>query len=354
MQRTKRIIFVIWHVSGKGGTETVVKEVTRLLNRVNGFEPQVYVLGDSDDKQWLKGIKFGHSPFVKNKWLRVFPYFFWLYHYLRKEKPDLVVGLSPVICQLLAMTRWALQKKFPIISWMHFSLTANHMKQTLLKRADYHFAISTGIANQLHNLGIEKNRIYTIYNPVKKTDKMIKRPTNKSIFVYMGRITFEGQKRLKDMFDALAMVEGPWQLDIVGDGDDRSICQTYTEKIGIEKNVVWHGWQSDPWSVINEATALVLSSEFEGFPMVLVEAIARGVYCISSDCPTGPEDIIEEDVNGELYRTGDVQALRQIMQRMINNKKLPNQLIIKASINRYYMEHYQETFLYALNDILNK
>jgi UDP-D-galactose:(glucosyl)LPS alpha-1,6-D-galactosyltransferase len=87
--------------------------------------------------------------------------------------------------------------------------------------------------------------------------------------------------------------------------------------LNISDRVIWHGWLDNPWDEIHEATALVLTSDYEGLPMVIGEAMTRGVPVISTDCPTGPADYIEQGVNGWLIPTGDqsmlLEALRQVI-----------------------------------------
>jgi len=351
----KKVIFVLWHVSGKGGTETVVRTVVReMLKNHSHLRPQVYVLGGTEDTKWLENIHFGSSPYIRNKLFRVIPYFIWLMRYIRKENPDIVIGLSPMICLFLNTIRKITRKKYSIFSWIHFSLKANQMKKEWLKNADYHLAISSGVRRQLVELGIPNAKIFTIYNPVKRINTTIYRPEKIKVFVYVGRITFDGQKRISDMFTALSLVSGPWHLDIVGDGDDVDQCKKYAEQLNISQKISWNGWKQDPWSVINRATALLLTSSYEGFPMVLTEAISRGVYCVSSDCEVGPSDIIKKDINGELYEVGNSEALKQILQEIVDGKYLPDQDQMKASLEPFYLEHYYESFIKAIENIIER
>uniref|UniRef100_A0A182SZJ6 Glycosyl transferase family 1 domain-containing protein n=1 Tax=Anopheles maculatus TaxID=74869 RepID=A0A182SZJ6_9DIPT len=125
------------------------------------------------------------------------------------------------------------------------------------------------------------------------------------------------QKRLKDLLDSLVALQGEWRLHVVGDGADLFQCQQYAEKLGFAGRVLWHGWQARPWlyakTNIGDLKALVLTSAFEGLPMTLLEAMAHGVYCVSSDCPTGPADVID-GINGRLYPVKQQAELTKILQ----------------------------------------
>jgi UDP-D-galactose:(glucosyl)LPS alpha-1,6-D-galactosyltransferase len=200
---------------------------------------------------------------------------------------------------------------------------------------------------------VDKGRIFTVFNPVAKTGDMIKRPATRTTFIYLGRVIYEGQKRIKDLLTALSKVTGEWTLEVYGDGPDKAKCQAFAEKLGITTKVCWKGYVSNPWGQIRQATALILSSAYEGMPMVLAEAIARGVYCVSSDCPTGPEDIIVDGVNGELFPTGNVQALQQKLQGIVNGRPLPDQSNMKRSIERLYTGQYYKKLTESLSEIVH-
>ncbi|SUH34049.1 Lipopolysaccharide 16-galactosyl transferase [Salmonella enterica subsp. enterica] len=73
-----------------------------------------------------------------------------------------------------------------------------------------------------------------------------------AVFLYVGRLKFEGQKRVKDLFDGLTRTTGEWQLHIIGDGSDFEKCQAYSRELGIEQRVIWYGWQSAPWQVVQQ------------------------------------------------------------------------------------------------------
>src|SRR5690606_9456142 len=124
------------------------------------------------------------------------------------------------------------------------------------------------------------------------------------------------------LLDALSQVTGEWRLHVVGDGSDMERCQAYGRELGIDDRIVWHGWQADPWQYVRErigaVSALLLTSAFEGFGMSLVEAMSYGIYCISSDCPWGPGDIVRDGVNGQLYAPMDVPGLRAQLQQIVD------------------------------------
>ncbi|MEC5320928.1 lipopolysaccharide 1,6-galactosyltransferase [Brenneria populi subsp. brevivirga] len=346
------ILFVGEAVSGFGGIETVIQKVTSFLTddpeTSNSYTLYFLCRDDRMDKNWLAGKNavYSHSG-IKISFIRRLRHICALRRYIEENNPDVVIAFDSPSCLIASRALKAGKKDIRLISWIHYSLNhKKHSEQVLA--ADYHLAISSGIYQQLVDRGVPPDRIYTIFNPVTPTDKIIPRPgpAQPAAFLYVGRVKFEGQKRLKDLLDTLSGLEGDWVFHAVGDGSDMEISQEYARKLGIGQRVRWHGWQANPWEYVQDkiksVSAFVMTSAFEGLPMTLLEAMSYGVYCVSSDCPSGPGDIIKNDINGKLYPPGETAALKSILQRIVNQEALPSADMIKASINRFYDEKYYQ------------
>jgi glycosyltransferase involved in cell wall biosynthesis len=98
-------------------------------------------------------------------------------------------------------------------------------------------------------------------------------------------------------------------LVVVGDGSRRSALESLAAELGVERHVHFTGFVDDPYPWMGSATAVVLSSRYEGSPNVLLEALALGVRCVSTDCPHGPAEILTDDRLGSLVPVGDPVAL---------------------------------------------
>jgi UDP-D-galactose:(glucosyl)LPS alpha-1,6-D-galactosyltransferase len=148
---------------------------------------------------------------------------------------------------------------------------------------------------------------------------LIQRP-NRPIFLYVGRIS-DSEKNISFMLKGLSRLKHKdCQLKIVGAGPDEEKLKKLAEKLGISDRVSWLGFRKDPYSEFKEITALLLTSRYEGFPMVLVEANQRGIPVISSDCESGPKDIVTAGVNGYLYREGDMDEFVRIVSDVIDGR----------------------------------
>ncbi|WP_047710164.1 glycosyltransferase [Pectobacterium atrosepticum] len=352
----EKIPVICPYLSGRGGTETVLSLISDYNDNSLTFE---YVLPyKGPDSYWLKNIKHTeNNKKSKFDFLNKIYAVLFIATYIMRVKSSIYIGLSTQIIFLLYVFRFVFRRKYKIVSWVHFSL---HHEKTVnpnkLLRADYHLAISSGIKKQLIGIGVEEKKIYLIYNPVKHQEikkRNVKTYTDSKHLIYIGRITYEGQKNLRELITSLSYIKGRWRLSIVGSGneDDINKCKFLIKKFGLEENIQWHGWLRNPWDEVENVDALVMSSTYEGFGMVLVEAISRGVYCLAADCPVGPDDIVIDGVNGNLYKPGDMNGLVSIIQSFIDDNSIKDRDYISSTISRFYIENYFRTFFNAISSI---
>jgi UDP-D-galactose:(glucosyl)LPS alpha-1,6-D-galactosyltransferase len=353
----KKILLVTDLLIGRGGMENVTSQVISALNKSGEFEAGFFVINSGEtthSKSWLENVVLFESVCaLRNKKVKNFIHTLRLLFFIRKYKPEHIITLN-TIPNLMAHRAIKYSAHKAILStWMHLPPKDRYRPHYLLL-ADHHFAISNEIKNQLVELGINNNNVDVVFNPVNKSGKTILRPEQLRI-LYIGRIHFERQKQLKDLFDALARVSVDWTLDIIGDGEDLTECQSYTQRLGISDQITWHGWKNDPWEYvennIKEVTCLVMTSNFEGFPLVLLEAVSRGIYCVTSDCISGPSEIIENNINGQLYPQNDIIELSKIIATLGNGLRLPEHALIKESIGKFYEDAYMNNFKNILNNI---
>lgn len=310
---------------------TVVQELENRGDRVTLLLRQ----GDGD-KKWLTTFNYVEI-YARGGWINKIVYCYKLMKQLNTVRPNLIIGLDPWAVSFSRFYRHRRKTEVRIGSWIHFTLSSYKKKvRDLLQYADFHLAISSGIANELSELAqVKKDAIYVVFNPTEVVEEFVQRPAI-PIFLLMGRLTFDGQKRVNDFLHSLSKLRGEWQAIIVGDGPDAERLRNLAIELHINDHIEWTGWVSSPWTVIEAASVLVLTSQYEGFPMVLIEALTRGVPCLSSDCPTGPRDIVIHGENGWLYPLNDKPQLTTLLQQIIDNPEiLPNQELVKKSAQQF-------------------
>jgi UDP-D-galactose:(glucosyl)LPS alpha-1,6-D-galactosyltransferase len=327
-------------MSGRGGSESAVAGLMRGLQSF-GDDAHIYLFGGlPKDPRWLESLP--HTVLgsrTDSRFYRLRKYSLGLAAEFKRFRPDAVIALDAPRLLNGKVALALAGVKAPLWSWIHFPV--ERIKQNrLLRLADGHLAISEGIAGQLRNfLGSARaERVFTIYNAIPVDYAKIRRPAGDEEveFLHIGRLEFEAQKRVADLLIAVSRLQGNFRLTVIGDGGDRLRLEQYSRELGIEDRVTWLGWKESPWDHVEKASVLLLTSSFEGFGIVLVEALARGIPCITSDCKFGPNEIVEPGKNGWLYPVGDIDRLTQLMQSIRDNPRiLPAQDDMSASVQKF-------------------
>lgn len=135
-----------------------------------------------------------------------------------------------------------------------------------------------------------------------------------------GRLTRQkGFDRLIPAFAEIVRQEPDWTLDICGRGSEHDSLQGLIAAHGIAESVRLRGAVRDMGREMEQASIFALSSRWEGFPVVLVEAMSKGLPVVSFDCPTGPADLVEHGKNGLLVADGDREAFAGALLELIRD-----------------------------------
>ncbi|MDM0016708.1 glycosyltransferase [Variovorax saccharolyticus] len=336
------ILVVVGTLTGRGGIETCVRSLAEEA-RINGDTVRVLALCASTvDGSWHQGLAYSEvengSTSLKRQVIRGLPA---LVRACREHRPDAVVVIygSTVALARLALALAGLRR--PVMAWLHFSSMVKQ-RTRLLRLAHGHICISREIAQETAALdGVRAESVHLVHNGTRmdSIEPVARSQDGPLRMVHVGRLMVGEQKRTDDLLRSLAGVRGDWRLQLIGtfpvDGD-RQRLQALAEELGIASRLEWSGWQADPWGTLEQADLLVLCSAFEGFPLVLIEAMARGIPCVSSDCSSGPSDIIRPGRNGWLYPPGDNAALTARLQLLVDDRALlPPPATVHASVERF-------------------
>ena len=152
-------------------------------------------------------------------------------------------------------------------------------------------------------------------------------PANTYTFVCVAKL--KPQKNLTLLIRALAKTQSNCRLILIGKGPQEAYLKALVDSLGLSSRVSFIGFLANPYPVVKLADALVLSSDFEGFPNVILEAMALGLPIISTRCPSGPDEILIHERNGLLIPVNNKQALSDSMDRLVNEP----QLVVEMSNN---------------------
>ncbi|MDE0174956.1 MAG: glycosyltransferase [Defluviicoccus sp.] len=250
--------------------------------------------------------------------------------YLERERPDVVFANLPQAEYAALLAARLLPRAPPIVPVMRNTAEPNgrhaRRRRLLLPASARIVAVSRGVADSVSALaGVGRDRIDVIYNPA-VTAKALRcagtapdhpwfRDDGPPVVLGVGRLA--PQKDFPTLIEAFRRVlaERPCRLLILGEGPLREELENLVSSLGLEDRVSMPGWADDPYAFMSRARLFVLSSRHEGFPGVLVEALACGCPSVSTDCPAGPSEILEDA--GLLAPVGDPEALAAAMLRAL-------------------------------------
>ena len=221
--------------------------------------------------------------------------------------------------------------------------------------SDEVIAVSRGVADDLvDNLGVTADRIRVIYNPVvtpwlqaktqERPDHAWLRDNQPPVVLGVGRLT--EQKDFHTLIHAFADVQRKKdaRLIILGEGEERPTLERLVTDLGLNDRVDMPGFVSNPFAYMAQSDVFALSSRWEGLATVIIEAMACGTTVVSTDCPSGPTEILENGKYGTLVPVGNAVALGQAILAALDVPRDPAVLMQRAndfSIDRITDEYLQ-------------
>ena len=238
----------------------------------------------------------------------------------------------------------ALSRQFQIQLETTPSQTIKHLK--MVYGAHPCSCVSEGARQDLLALiGNNDNETTTIYNPcdVRQLQKLANESFSIKEFGLTGKgyiihvASFDAMKGHRELLQAYAKTERKLPLVLVGKGRLENEIKQLAIELNIQDSVCFLGFQANPYKLIANAALLVMTSRYEGFGYVIVEAQALGVPVISTDCPFGPRELLPEK---NLVAVGDIEGFAELMTQAVNNPDkfitpLNQQLLPKRIAQQY-------------------
>ncbi|MCP4761577.1 MAG: glycosyltransferase [archaeon] len=335
--RKKKLMFVIYSMAG-GGAEKVLLDI---ISNLDEKSYRVMLVLFNAEGILMEKIPQSIEVFDlkrKSKY-SVFIIIFKLALLIRKLKPDNVIGFMHYANMITVLSARLSGIKTNLIITIHNNIIAvldrswlGPIKFFLYKhtfnQANKVTVPSEGIKKMMvDDFQIKLNKIKTIPHPLLIDE--ITRLSNedlepvfkdKNYILSVGRLTEQkGYKYLLKAFQIIS-VKNNYYLIILGVGRDKQMLEELTNELNLSNRVIFAGFQKNPYKFMKNSSLFVLSSLFESFGVVLSEAMICGTPIVSTDCPSGPGELINNEVNGLLVTPCNVVELANAMDRVLNNE----------------------------------
>jgi glycosyltransferase involved in cell wall biosynthesis len=290
--------------------------------------------------------------------------------YLRREQPDALLSaktpanLVAIWAKRLAQARTRIVvsertnlsigiRQSPKWRWRYVAPLIGKV----YPKAERIVTVSRGVADDLAACtGLPRATIGTIYNPTLITEISEKAqapishtwlpPTTIPVVLGVGRLV--PQKDFPTLLKAFAHVhrKHPARLLILGEGRERAKLEALASELGIAEDVSFPGFEPNPYAFMARASVFVLSSGWEGLPNALIEALACGCPVVSTNCPSGPQEILGNGAFGPLVPVGDDQALAEAILHTLEHPPISDRLRSRAA--EFDIQTITEQYLQAL------
>lgn len=257
--------------------------------------------------------------------------------FVRVESPDAIVTAKDHGAQVALLSRLLYRWDAPIVvtvtnMWSHVIRrpVQRLFVRWLYPKADGIITVSSGVkADLCETFGLPPSRVRVIFNPVmvehqgganaeSSLHPWLDETRRVPLILAIGRL--EPQKDFTTLVRAFSRLRGdrPCRLMILGEGSRRTELESLARELEVADDVALTGQVNSALPYLRSASLFVLSSQWEGFGIVLAEALAMGVPVVATDCPSGPAEILENGRYGLLVPVGDADALAAAMRRTLD------------------------------------
>ncbi|MHA7059202.1 glycosyltransferase family 4 protein [Aquimarina sp. M1] len=364
-----KLVYIVNRIDGPGGLERVLSIKASKLADDYDYDIHIITLNQDTDHlfyDFSSKLSYHNVKAKGNPLSRMYKYASGLRNIIKKLNPDIIAvcddGLKGFYVPLL------LGKPCPMIYERHVSRSVEIKKgkRSFKKRIatttkfslmnfggryyDYFVVLTNGNLNEwsFKNLKVIPNPL-SFYPEIKSTLE------NKKVLA-VGKHCFQkGYDRLLKSWKKVAAKHPDWTLDIYGTISKAEGLDTLADELGISNTVHFYPPVKNIAEKYEQASIYTMSSRYEGFGMVLTEAMAYGVPCISYDCPYGPSDIITDNENGLLIDNGNIDAFAEAIISLIDNKEKRKSLGMNAkeAVKKYLPETIAEEWNDVFKSLIN-
>jgi glycosyltransferase involved in cell wall biosynthesis len=299
-----------------------------------------------------------------------------LTRYLKSRRPQCILSAHHFSNELaiLASICSRTNTRVVVTEHTHLSTELNRLPATSFRRfgiplfgkilyrfADRVVAVSEGVRKDVEGVfSIPSGKTCTIYNPV-DVEKLLALsaapidhpwllPNNSKVVLAIGRL--EEQKNFFMLLNAFAKVRSlqDAKLIILGEGSQRQALSDRVRELGLVNDVALVGFLANPYPYMRLASVFALSSFWEGLPVTLIEALVLGTPIVATDCPSGPNEILQGGKLGTLVQVGDTEAFAQALTNALRSDG--PRTILDPAITRYDVTLAADRYIAVLSETL--
>ena len=335
-----KLAFVIFGLRS-GGAERVVSTLANELSR--RYEVHIITFKKSEPfyplnpavrlSYCLENIKPSRNP-IQAIWTNL--RLIWsLKKILRQENIQICISFTTIpnlialpSCRMLGIPIIISERNFPRLDGATLPRVWKWLRSLFYPKANFLVVQTRGIAD-FYNSMVSENRIKIIPNPLNPDFEYSSQPLRRKIVLNVGRL--HNQKNQEMLIRAFSRADNSdWELHIYGEGTLRETLNTLINQLGVSHRVKLPGAYSPISDKYMESSIFAFTSRFEGFPNALMEAMYFGLACISTDCPTGPSELIQNGVNGFLIPVEGEDELTQRLTELMSDAELRKEIGEKA------------------------
>ena len=342
-QLSIQVCFFIYSFTG-GGAEKMMINVANELH-ARGYQVEIMLVDASGPYTSLVDPKIDVSEIGGSNTIEI-QYNLW--KYLRSNEPDVFLSTMeiPNIVSVIATRTLSIPVALRIANINSMKDRQGKyklipvLKRLTYPRAESIITISDGVAQDLSSItDITQNQMRTIYNPAfdpeipEKSREAVNfdwlNDDDKNVVIGVGSL--KPQKDFSMLLDAIYQLEDDnTHLVILGKGDLKQDLIQQANELGIRDRISFPGFVDNPYAYMAKADVFALSSAWEGFGNVIVEAMACETPVVCTDCPGGPAEILDNGTYGPLVPVGDDTAMAEAIQQLFEDPTDPDLLVSRA------------------------
>ena len=359
-----KICFFSGDITRSGGAERVSIMIANALAKQKNYQILFLSLVEQENEPFF-ALEDGIECYVLgDKWINPGPGYLKvihrLRHFLKQYEIDVIIDIDIVLDVLSIPAARGLRTK--IISWEHFNceyemkyLYRRYILKYSVKRTDHIITLTEGDKKiYMEKMGRD-TAISAIYNPMQEL--LCEEETEKERWlITVGRlIQRKGMDYLAEIAYEVLHRNPDWKWLVVGDGEEQAFLEAFIKKNRLEGRLILTGRTEDVNAYLKKAQIYVMTSRIEGLPMCLLEAKTFQLPSVSFDIPTGPNEIIEEGVNGYLIEAFDCKDMAQKLELLMRNDDLRKQFSEHAqnNIEKFQMESILKNWNIVLENLLS-